>query len=423
MAIAPNTFTNRKKLDLLATAIRDNMPYVRASKQEFPQSELKGKKLGSSVHTYLADPGSVQDGIIADPDTITEVELTAIMANKNTSVETDMWENFVDVEDFSKQVLKPKGLKLARTIEKDIIDQNVYASVQAVVQPKVSGAPVYDTGIIGDASAALGELAVAGRLVCFQSPSLLGKISRGMQRNFSLPDDIMRDIYKSRYLGDCENSAVIEQPLMPKITMPANMDTAPTITFTVANTDGSSNALNYEPVSTITVSGDGKALVEGAAYAIPGVYVVDQSGMRTNQQFVVIYHKEINGVSHGNATYGFKIPEIRLAVGDQKGAGNPNAWTAAPLTNTTVTLTPLLTAGSSYLVGQTRLDDALIVDSYAFEDLPSSRTENVGVDGPITVKCMEFGDGKNGVQLTRIDAPYLSKIWDERLSVTTYVEV
>ena len=62
-------------------------------------------------------------------------------------------------------------------------------------------------------------------------------------------------------------------------------------------------------------------------------------------------------------------------------------------------------------------------DSYAFDDLPSSRTENVGVDGPVTLKCMEFGDGKNGVRLTRIDAPYISKIWDERLSVTTYVEV
>lgn len=423
MAIAPNSFTNRKKLSLLATAIRDNMPYVRASKQEFPQSELKGKKFGASVHTYLADPGTVQDGIIADPDTITEVQLTAIMANKNTSVETDMWENFVDVEDFSKEVLKPKGLKLARTIEKDVIDQNVYASVQAVVQPKVGGASVFDTGIIGDASSALGELAVAGRLVCFQSPSLLGKISRGMQRNFSLPDDIMRDIYKSRYLGECENSSVIEQPLMPKITMPANMDTAPTITFTVANTDGSSKALNYEPVSTITVSDGGKALVEGAAYQIPNVFVVDQSGMRTSQPFVVIYHKEINGVSHGQATYGFKIPEIRLAVGDQKGAGNPNAWTPEPLSNTTVTLTPLLGAGKSYLVGQTRLDDSLVFDSYTFDDLPSSRTENVGVDGPISLKCMEFGDGKNGVQLTRIDAPYLSKIWDERLSVTTYVEV
>lgn len=422
MAIAPNAFTNRKKLDLLATALRDNMPYVRASKQEFPQSELKGKKWGSSVHTYLADPGSVQDGIVADPDTITEVELTAIMANKNTSVETDMWENFVDVEDYSKQVLKPKGLKLARTIEKDVIDQNVYASVQAVVQPKVGGASVFDTGIIGDASAALGELAVAGRLVCFQSPSLLGKISRGLQRNY-LPDDIMKDLYKNRYLGECENSSVIEQPLMPKITMSANMDTAPTITFTVANTDASSNPLNYEPVSTIVASGAGKTLEEGAAYEIPGVYVVDQSGMRTNQPFVVIYHKELTGVSHGQGIYAFKIPEIRLAVGDQKGAGNPNAWTPTALASLTVTLNPLLGAGKSYLVGQTRLDDALVFDSYTFDDLPSSRTENVGVDGPISLKCMEFGDGRNGVQMTRIDAPYLSKIWDPRLSVTTYVEV
>lgn len=422
MAIAPNSLTTRKKLDLLATAVRDNMPYIRASKQEFPQSELKGKKFGASVHTYLADPGTVADGIVADPDSITEVELTAIMANKNTSVETDLWENFVSVEDYSKEVLKPKGLKLARSIEKDVINQNVYASFQAVVQPKVGGVSVFDTGIIGDASAALGELAVAGRLVCFQSPSLLGKISRGLQRNF-LPDDVMKDIYKARYLGECENSSVIEQALMPKITMSATMDTAPTITFTVANTDASSNPLSYEPVSTISASGSSATLEEGAAYTIPGVYVVDQSGMRTSQPFVVIYHKEITGVSHGTPTYGYKIPEIRLAVGDQKGAMNPNAWTAAPLANLTVALTPLLGAGKSYLVGQTRLDDALVFDAYTFDDLPSSRTENVGVDGPVALKAMAFGDGKNGVQLTRIDGSYLSKIWDPRLSVTTYVEV
>lgn len=422
MAIAPNAFTNRKKLDLLATAIRDNMPYIRASKQEFPQSELKGKKFGASVHTYLADPGTVADGIIADPDTITEVELTATMANKNTSVETDMWENFVDVEDYSKQVLKPKGLKLARSIEKDVIDQNVYASFQAVVQPKVGGVSVFDTGVIGDASSALGELAVAGKLVCFQSPTLTGKISRNLQRNF-LPDDIMHDIYKSRYLGECESSSVIEQPLMPKIKMSATMDTAPTITFTVQNTDASNNPLNYEPVATLTASGASATLEEGAAYVIPNVFVVDQSGMRTNQPFVVIYHKEITGANKGQAVYTYGIPEIRLAVGDQKGAGNPNAWTPDPLANLTVALTPLLTAGSTYLVGQTRLDDALVFDSYTFDDLPSSRTENVGVDGPVSLKCMEFGDGKKGVQLTRIDAPYISKIWDPRLSVTSYVEI
>jgi hypothetical protein len=420
MAIAPNSFTNRKKLELLATAIKDNMPYILASKQEFPQSELKGKKFGASVHTYLLDPGSVTDGIVADPDTVTEVELTAVMANKNTSIETDLWEDLNDIEDF-KKIIKTKGLKLARSIEKDVIDQNIYSSFQAVVQPKVGGVSVFDTGVIGDSSAALGELAVAGRLVTFAAPTYTGKVSRGLQRNL-LPDDIMRDLYKSRYLGECENTSVIEQALMPKITMSSTMDTAPTITFVADNTDSNSNVLNYKPVSTLTAS-SGKTLEEGAAYVIPDVYVVDQSGMRTNQPFVVIWHKEITGVNKGVATYTYKIPEVRLAVGDQKGAGNPNAWTPSPLANLTFALTPLLGASKSYLVTQTRLDDALVFDAYTFSDLPSSRTENVGVDGPIALKCMEFGDGKNGVQLTRIDAPYLSKIWDPRLSVTGYIEV
>ena len=420
MAIAPNSFTNRKKLELLATAIKDNMPYILASKQEFPQSELKGKKFGASVHTYLLDPGSVTDGIVADPDTVTEVELTAVMANKNTSIETDLWEDLNDIEDF-KKIIKTKGLKLARSIEKDVIDQNIYSSFQAVVQPKVGGVSVFDTGVIGDSSAALGELAVAGRLVTFAAPTYTGKVSRSLQRNL-LPDDIMKDLYKSRYLGECENTSVIDQALMPKITMSSTMDTAPTITFVADNTDANSNVLNYKPVSTLTAS-SGKTLEEGAAYVIPDVYVVDQSGMRTNQPFVVIWHKEITGVNKGVATYTYKIPEVRLAVGDQKGAGNPNAWTPAPLANLTFALTPLLGASKSYLVTQTRLDDALVFDTYTFSDLPSSRTENVGVDGPIALKCMEFGDGKNGVQLTRIDAPYLSKIWDPRLSVTGYIEV
>lgn len=420
MAIAPNAWTNRKKLELLATAVKDNMPYILASKQEFPQSELKGKKFGASVHTYLLDPGTVADGIVADPDTVTEVELTAVMANKNTSVETDLWEDLNDIEDF-KKIIKTKGLKLARSIEKDVIDQNIYSSFQAVVQPKVGGVSVFDTGVIGDSSSALGELSVAGRLVTFAAPTYTGKVSRSLQRNL-LPDNIMADLYKSRYLGECENTAVIEQALMPKITMSSTMDTAPTITFVADNTDANSNVLNYKPVSTLTAS-SGKTLEEGAAYVIPDVYVVDQSGMRTNQPFVVIWHKEITGVNKGVATYTYKIPEVRLAVGDQKGAGNPNAWTPAPLANLTFALTPLLGASKSYLVTQTRLDDALVFDTYTFSDLPSSRTENVGVDGPIALKCMEFGDGKNGVQLTRIDAPYLSKIWDPRLSVTGYIEV
>ena len=108
--------------------------------------------------------------------------------------------------------------------------------------------------------------------------------------------------------------------------------------------------------------------------------------------------------------------------------GVPNVW-VDPTTfdsgsaTTTVTLTALLGASKNYQVGQVRTEDALCFDSYSFSDLPSSRTENVGVDGPITLKCMEFGNGQTGVQLTRIDAPYLATIWEPRRCVVTFTEV
>ena len=108
------------------------MPYVRASEQKYPQSELKGKKYGAEVNVYLTDAGTVSDGIVANPDSIHEIQLTAYMQNKNTAVETDIWEDFNDIESFAKEVLKPRALKLARTIEKDVIDHNILRGMQAV---------------------------------------------------------------------------------------------------------------------------------------------------------------------------------------------------------------------------------------------------------------------------------------------------
>ena len=420
-------FTHKKKLELLATAIRDNMPFVTASVQKFPQSEMKGRKLGAMVHMYLADPGKTYDGIIADPSEIYEVELVAYMQSKGTSVETDIWEDFNDIESFAKDVLKPRGLKLARDIEKEVIDLNVFRGMQAVVRPKVGGLSAPDFELLTEAATKLSELSVAGRLIDFQSPTIFGKISATGLGKF-LPDDIMRDVYKQRYLGEYAGASNIQQALMPVIKMSSTMDTAPTLTFTAqTETVGGVTKIVGYTVGALTASSGSKTLENGAAYEVPGVFIVDESGAETNQPLVVIYHKAVSGANKGVLTFANGIEALRVTA---KGEGyhNPNVW-VDPTTfdsgsaTTTVTCSALLGAGKSYAVGQCRTEDALCFDSYSFSDLPSSRTENVGVDGPITLKCMEFGEGKSGVQLTRIDAPHLSTIWEPRRCVTTYVEV
>lgn len=426
-APASTNFVHKKKLEMLATAIRDNAPYIRASEQKYPQSELKGKKYGAEVNTYLVDTGTVSDGIQANPDAINEIQLSAFMQNKNTSVETDIWNDFNDIESFAKEVLKPRALKLARTIEKDVIDHNIFSSMQAVVAPKVGGVSAPSFELLSDAATKLDELAVPGRKVDFQSPTVYGKIANTGLAKF-LPDSIQSDIYRNKYLGEYAGASCVEQVLMPIVKMPSTMDTAPTITFTpVKETIGGVSTIVGYTVGAVTKSDNAKTLDEGAAYAVPGVYLLDESGMETDQPLVVILHKIVTGTTKGVLTESVGIEDLRVTA---KGfsTGVPNVW-VDPATfdsgsaTTTVTLSALLGASKNYQVGQVRTEDALCFDSYSFSDLPSSRTENVGVDGPITLKCMEFGDGKNGVQLTRIDAPYLSKIWEPRRAVTTFVEV
>lgn len=429
MALSQNTqFINKKKLEMLATAIRDNAPFIKASEQKFPQSELKGKKYGATVHTYLTDAGTVSDGIVANPDGIHEVELTAIMQTKNTAVETDLWENYNDIESFAKEVLKPRALKLARTIEKDVIDHNVFCSMQAVVAPKVGGVSAPSFGLLSEAASKLNELAVAGSLVDFQSPTTFARIANTGLAKF-LPDDIQRDIYRNKYLGEYAGASCVEQVLMPIVEMPSDMDDAPTITFTAVQEGGVTVGFT---AGAVTASSASKKLIDGAAYEVPGVYLLDESGMETDQPLTVILHQKFTGKAtasatednHGKLAEAQGIEDLRITVAG-KSYGTPNVYVKAAFgTSTkTVTLTPLLTAGSKYQVGQVRTSDALVFDSYTFDDLPSSRTQDTGVDGPISLRCMEFGDGKQGVKLTRIDAPFLAVTFEPRRSVTTFVEL
>ena len=420
-----NTFVHKKKLDMLATAIRDNMPYVRASEQKYPQAELKGKKYGAEVNVYLTDAGTVSDGIVANPDAVHEVQLTAYMQNKNTAVETDIWEDFNDIESFAKEVLKPRALKLARTIEKDVIDHNILRGMQAVVAKKTSVAldgASFD--FLSQAATKLDELSVTGRKVDFQSPSVYAKIASTGLAKF-LPDAIQTDIYRNKYLGEYAGASCVEQALLPTVKLSANADTAPTLTFTPVK-DGST-IVGYT-VGALT-AGSGKTIEEGAAYVVPGVYLLDESGMETDQPLVVIVHKVISGTSKGVLTESLGIEDLRVTAKGYS-EGTPNVWvdpTTFDSGSTTTTVSCAFVdgmgAGKNYIVGQCRIDDALVFDSYSFSDLPSSRQENVGNEGPVTLKAMAFGDGKNGVQMTRIDAPYLATMWEPRRSVVTFVEV
>lgn len=439
MATEVNSFVSREKLDILATAVADNMPYVRASKQSYPQQDLKGKKFGAKVSEYLTDAGTVTDGIVADPDAVHERQIDAFVQNKNSAVETTFWENFHNIGNREKEIIKKRAEKLARYVEADVINHNVFRGMQAVVAPKVGGVSAPSFEMLSDAATKLAELSVVGDLVDFQAPTIYGKVANSGLAKF-IPDDIQKDIFRERYLGQYAGAACVEQALMPKITLSANADTAPTITFTKV-VDDNGNIIGYT-AGALTASGAGKTLEEGAAYKVPGVYLLDESGVETNQELVLIVHKKITGLLTSTVNGEVVVTKanqgkLAEALGTEdifvtaKGEsfGTPNVWvdpttfdSGSSTTTVTCAFVDGMGAGKSYWVGQVRTEDALTFDAYTYEDLPGSRRENVGNDGPVVLKAMSFGDGKNGVEMTRIDVSYIATVFEPRRNVVTFTE-
>ena len=381
-----NVFSNTDKVKMIATEVADKCPYLKEATSYMTQGQLDGKKYGRTYKVYIPDPGKVVDGLVADPDNLQEVEVPVTLENKNTSFEVNVWNKLTDIEDFKKEIVKPKAVLLAQSLDKAAIDTTVFKAAQAVV-----GSANFAT--LSDASMALDEAKVAGTKVAFVKPTVAGKIANGGLANF-IPDDIQRKIYADAYLGQYAGAAVINEANLPVVDA-TNISTA---NASVTLTDVSGKG--FEPITSVS----GTGLKAGWAFSADGLKVVGKDGIQTDQDYAIIVDKD------------GKIPELRITV-DGQAFGNPNAWVASG--TSALTLSPILTEGSKYYVGQVRTQKALGVDTYKFEDLPGSENATETVDG-ISIKMSQYGNGTNMTVLGRLDAPYAFTLPEPREAVTVY---
>lgn len=381
-----NVFSNTDKVKMIATEVADKCPYLKEATSYMTQGQLDGKKYGRTYKVYIPDPGKVVDGLVADPDNLQEVEVPVTLENKNTSFEVNVWNKLTDIEDFKKEIVKPKAVLLAQSLDKAAIDTTVFKAAQAVV-----GSANFAT--LSDASMALDEAKVAGTKVAFVKPTVAGKIANGGLANF-IPDDIQRKIYADAYLGQYAGAAVINEANLPVVD--ATNISAANASVTLTDVSGK----GFEPITSVS----GTGLKAGWAFSADGLKVVGKDGIQTEQDYAIIVDKD------------GKIPELRITV-DGQAFGNPNAWVASG--TSALTLSPILTEGSKYYVGQVRTQKALGVDTYKFEDLPGSENATETVDG-ISIKMSQYGNGTNMTVLGRLDAPYAFTLPEPREAVTVY---
>lgn len=385
---AGNKFSNNHKTKLIAGEVYDNLPYLKKAHSYMSQGELDGKKYGKTYSIYIPDPGQVADGLEANPDTINEVEVDVTLQNKNTSVELDAWNRLTDIESFTNEIAKPRGVKLARSVEKDAIDQTINKAFQVV-----TGSANFKT--LTDMSKALDEVGVAGTKVTFVKPTVAGTIANGGLANF-LPSEIQSKIYKDAYLGQYAGASVVEESLMPVVS--------------VAGTETASMA-----VTAINGTGAESATVVGydvAFTAAPGVpfkvnaKLIGVDGMETDQDLYIMADKD------------GKVPAVRFAV-EGHNINNANAWVPAGYT----TAAPeLAVASGKYAIGQCRTEDAVGFDQYKFSDLPGSENVTETVNN-VSIKMSTYGNGQNMTTLTRLDMPYAVTLPDPRKSVVGWFKI
>jgi hypothetical protein len=383
-----NQFSNNHKTKLIAGEVYDNLPYLKKAHSYMTQGELEGKKYGKTYSIYIPDPGQVMDGLEANPDAINEVKVDVTLQNKNTSVELDAWNKLTDIESFTNEIAKPRGVKLARSIEKDAIDQTINKAFQIAV-----GSANFKT--LTDMSKALDEVGAAGTKVSFVKPTVAGEIANGGLANF-IPSEIQTKIYKDAYLGQYAGASVIEESLMPVVNIAGTETAAMAVTPITAK----------EGANTITAGYD------VAFTAAPGVpfkvnaKLIGVDGMETDQDLYIIADKDGN------------VPAVRFAV-EGHNINNANAWVP---TGYTTAAPELGVASGKYALGQCRTEDAVGFDTYKFSDLPGSENETVSVNN-VSLKMSTYGDGKFMTTLTRIDAPYAVTLPDPRKAVVGYFKI
>ena len=399
MANETNSFSLNRKTQFLAAAVNDNVPYIQASRS-YLKGKVEGKKCGLTYNFYFPDPGKAYAGtsevdITNDLKVVTEREVSCTLMNARTSIELGTWERLTEIEDFVNEIAEPRGMTLATEIEIDSITRGWKVSDGARV---VAAADLGMDDLAGIA-ADLKAIRSRGKFRGFADPSFFHSLGA---KNLSLflPNDIMREIYRSAFIGNFMDVDWVSETYMPTLSVTGGMTGAK---VTAIGTDG--------------VSVTGTNLYSGMIFTLSGVnaYCTDMFGRKTKQEKVFI----IDSVN-GSGTAGTLSQRIVCSTGNaaEATAENTNCntfGTFGQICTTGLTGNTILTATGDYSIVQARDADALEWDTYKHPSLAGCEESTQRV-GKISVQVAKWANIATRQQVMRADVPYISQMIDGRRS-------
>lgn len=399
MANETNSFSLNRKTQYLAAAVNDNVPYIQASRS-YLKDKVDGKKCGMTYNFYFPDPGKAYAGtsevdITNDLKTITEREVSCTLMNARTSVDLGTWERLTEIEDFVNEVAEPRGQTLATEIEIDSINRGWKVSDGA----KVINANELGMDDLAGLAASLKAIRSRGKFRGFAHPAFFHSLGA---KNLSLflPSDIMREIYRSAFIGNYMDVDWVSETYMPTLSV-----------------TGAQTAANVTAIGADGISITGTNLYVGMMFTLSGVEAkcTDMFGRRTAEDKVFI----VESVNEAG-TAGKLSQKITCSVGNaseatavQTNCNTYGSFTA--ICTAGLTAKTLLTATGDYTIIQARDADALEWDTYKHPKLDGC-TESTQRVGKITAQVAKWANVYTRQQIVRVDVPYISQMIDGRRS-------
>jgi hypothetical protein len=426
----PGAGLTNLKLKYFAAAVLDSLPYIRLSRSYF-KDDVKGKKAGMTYKFYVPDPGIAEAGtadlnVAGMNGDVWELPVSITLVEGKTKVNLNDWNKLTAIEDFVRDIAEPHGRTLGASIEKKIIEQNVFRADSAIVDK--SGTP--STKVFALLAGKLRAIRAAGTKVGFAHPDVFAALGDALLGKF-LPSEVMKKIYGDTVIAHAFGSEWIEENYMPFVTF------AGTETITAVN------------FSTGVVTGTG--LFNGLPFTVTGgdgnkVKTVDLNGIQTNEDFVFIV-TDVNAAGTSG-----KLQIDAEALRFMNGPTSDTVATIKDYSNPTIGYKRYASDGTDYLgtlgsssgnfsvtmlfnadgvtsnaagtyaIVQVRDRDALEFDSYEFPDVEGAKNGKMKA-AEINVQTAEQGNIADRTSIMRVDVPYMAKLVLTKLARVAYIKV
>lgn len=397
-----NSFVNKKQAKLFAASVKNNAPYLEASKSYF-KGDLTGKKFGTTVNMYITDPGIATSGIDVTSDDATNVqkEVAITLRNMKASVELSTLNQCTDIESFADEIAIPNGRTIGAGAQKEVVERVILKADGAVIADSASFATLAAT------AAKLRGVKAAGKLTGWFHPEDSAAIAATGLGNF-IPSDIQKDIYGENYLGRFAGAEWTELQELPAFTMG-------TFTGTSGSTIGATVSANGATSITIADSTltSASTVNKGQVFYVTGVKTLDLNNVATQENYAFIATADTTG---STGSISVTVNPIYFAKGAAKNVS------VSAIASGTVVIPSGQVAGSTYRAIQVRDNDALAFDQYEFPAIPGAdeMTESVG---KFKIQGAAIGNINTRDAKYRWDFPYIGELVQTKLARIAFVKV